>query len=929
MELLERSEELDLLAGRLAAAKAGAGSVVFLDGVAGIGKTALLESACAAASEAGMAVLRGRAGQLEVDLTWSLTRQLFAPVIGAEPAERERLLAGAAALAQPALGLGEGEESGTLHGLYWLVAGMAQGQPLLLAVDDAHWADDPSLRCLAYIANRLDDLPVVLLLSVRRGERRRRALEALEAQPATKVLQPRPLSSAASAALTRRRLGDDASAALCASCHEASGGNPFLLNELLSQLRLDGSATAAEATAQVREATPARIARAVLDRLSRLPASAGELAIAVAVAGGTASLALAGALTGLDPGAAGEAATALEEAGVLSGLLPLAFVHPIVRDVIYDDLPPAERDRRHRETARILAAGGAPPEQIAGQLMETEPGADPWVAERLGAAASEALSTGAPSAAIPLLRRALREQVPDAARVDLLMSLGRAEARDDLEGTGPMREALKVAEEPGRRAEIGLELGRTLGLAGRHDEAVETFVRALAEPHGDPDMALRLEAELAGHCLHSAAKLPLGFETLAAAVSDDHEGRGPAGRLVDVIAAFGLVSSARVDADSAAATAMAAASDRELLEEEGSSLFFFIAETLAFAGHLDEAIGVLDMMLADARARGSRPGVALTSAFRAQVSMRRGAVLEAAADGRTAFEIVDPAALGYCRPYALSFLVDALVERAELEEAAALIAEMGPPSGWPSLWQYGILAGSRGRLRLAEGRAAEAAEDFLECGRRLAPWRPRNPATVPWRSEAALALAACGEREEAARLAAWELEHADAMGDPRLRGVALRARGVAVGGEAGVAALREAVAELSAPTARLERARAVTDLGATLRREGARAQAREPLRAGLDQALECGSVLLAGRAREELLATGARPRRPRSSGVESLTASELRVAQMAVAGQTNREIAESLFVSRRTVETHLTRVYRKLEIDSRQSLAAALDENLA
>ncbi|MBN9624486.1 MAG: hypothetical protein J0H06_16355, partial [Actinobacteria bacterium] len=354
---------------------------------------------------------------------------------------REALLSGAAALAKPALGLGSGDESSTLHGLYWLIAGIAQRGPLLLAVDDAQWGDDPSLRCLAYVANRLEDLPVTMLVAIRQGERRPIALEALLARPDTELLSPRALSPRASAQLVRDVFDPAAGASFCSSCHEASGGNPFLLRELLEQLRRDGVDGRSAAPATVRTTTPTTIARSVLSRLARLPRAARELATSVAVAGGLAPLPVLAALAGLDADAVNEAAATLTKAGVFDGLLPLAFVHPLVRDVVYGDVAPAERDHRHREAARLLAAAGAGHEQVANQLMETEPAGDPWVASRLEAAAAEAIAAGAPSTAAPLLERALREPPPRAQRVRLLAELGRAEARSDLEGVERMREA--------------------------------------------------------------------------------------------------------------------------------------------------------------------------------------------------------------------------------------------------------------------------------------------------------------------------------------------------------------------------------------------------------------------------------------------------------------------------------------------------------
>jgi DNA-binding CsgD family transcriptional regulator len=231
---------------------------------------------------------------------------------------------------------------------------------------------------------------------------------------------------------------------------------------------------------------------------------------------------------------------------------------------------------------------------------------------------------------------------------------------------------------------------------------------------------------------------------------------------------------------------------------------------------------------------------------------------------------------------------------------------------------------ARGRLRIAQGRVAEGLEDFLAVGELLTRAHITCPGYLPWRSEAALAHLALGHEEPARRLAADELELAREFGAPRALGVAKRAAGVVAGGERGAFLLREAVDAFERGDARLERARALADLGALLRRRNRRSEARELLREALDAAHRSGARRLAQQAETELRATGARPRRVVLIGVDSLTASERRIAEFASEGLTNREIAQSLFITDRTVEGHLTSVFRKLRLDSRDQLAAAL-----
>jgi DNA-binding CsgD family transcriptional regulator len=200
----------------------------------------------------------------------------------------------------------------------------------------------------------------------------------------------------------------------------------------------------------------------------------------------------------------------------------------------------------------------------------------------------------------------------------------------------------------------------------------------------------------------------------------------------------------------------------------------------------------------------------------------------------------------------------------------------------------------------------------------------RNPAFVPWRAQLVETLVALDRNADALPVAREAVELARCWGAPRAVGIALRARGLAEGGKAGLASLREAVETLEDSPAQLELARALVDLGAALRRGNQRSESREYLRRGLELAHRLGAQPLEDHAQAELAATGARPRRLALSGVDSLTPSERRVADMAAENMTNKDIAQALFVTPKTVEVHLSSVYRKLQIASRAQLPDAL-----
>jgi DNA-binding CsgD family transcriptional regulator len=316
--------------------------------------------------------------------------------------------------------------------------------------------------------------------------------------------------------------------------------------------------------------------------------------------------------------------------------------------------------------------------------------------------------------------------------------------------------------------------------------------------------------------------------------------------------------------------------------------------------------------------------MSLNILFLAVAALFRGAISDAEAGARHVLDLSRehgfPAEIGT----AVTVLTETLIERGDYAAAWAELEALNMTGELPMLNTFVWVLARRGRLRAARGEPEAGLEDLLEAGRRYASWGVVNPAEARWRSDAALIRLSLGDAEGARALAEEELGLARRFGAPRPLGIALRTRGLVEGGDGGIRLLEEAVAVLGDSAARLEHAYALTDLGAALRRANRRADARGQLTEGLALARSCGAVPLAERAYEELVATGARPRKIIRSGIETLTPSERRVARMAADGMQNKEIAQALFVTARTVETHLRHTYQKLDIGSRRELAAAL-----
>jgi DNA-binding CsgD family transcriptional regulator len=940
--LLEREVELarvDLACHR---AGAGSGTAVVVDGPAGIGKSELLAAVRAEGQARGFGVLAAGGSEFESEIPFGIARQLFEPMLGtASPAERRRLLDGVAHVGGRAVGMEAGEAPAdrfaAIHGLYWLLANRADHGPLVVSVDDVQWADDPSLAWLGYVARRVEDLRLLLVVGLRSGDpgAERRELAGLVEDRRVEHLVLGPLSASAVGAIVREQLDEQAEEGFCAACSELTGGNPLFVRELMAAASEGGLAAREEYVSALERIAPAAVGTSVLGRLARLGPEAVALARAVAVLGAGAEVVLAARLAELDPTVAELTADRLAAAQILAPVRPLEFFHPVIGAAILEDVAPGARRVAHRRAAELVDSDGKGSlARVAAHLIACGPAGDEWVVQRLRDAAREALECGAPGAAASYLRRALSDPPTADERPALYLLLGTAEwhagqpdAISHLEET-----VAEASPDPGIViAACGL-LALAYAVSDRADRAVGAGERALAaiadtgaaelagdrtgtdEPSiGAGSRALALEAVVAmvgmldertsGVAMRRAERLRARLDTLP---------EPPVGLLV----MLGYYAARMNRADEAQALAERALASDPYPPPFGVCPMLII--TLAQIECYDALQRLCADLFAAARRRGAMRELVGVSAFRARASYDRGALADAEADARWALERTD----GTFRMPAALELVRVLIERDELDAAGETIEELIDTHASPSV-NAGRLLLERGRLRAARGEPRGALDDFLQCGERYARLGAAESST-PWRGEAALMYAQLGHPGEARRLADQQLELARASGRRRALGVSLRVSGLVQGGEAGLALLKEAISTLERSESPLELARALSDHGAMLRRAGQRVQARVELEQALDLAHRCGARRIANRARAELIAAGAKPRRDAITGRDALTAGELRVARLAADGLTNREIAQALFITTKTAKAHLNRVYRKLGISRRGQLARAL-----
>jgi len=936
--LLERDRELERIGRCLRRAGQGHGGALVVEGPAGMGKTVLLAAARDGAEGEGFRVLRARGAELEREFAFGVVRQLVEPVLaGASQEERAWVLEGPPGVAARLLGLpgrGDGVAVGApvapdpsfavLHGLYWLCANLASERPLALVVDDAHWADGASLRFLAFLLPRLEELHAALLLGARSAEagHSQELLAALMMDPATEVVTVAPLTTRGVATLVAAGLGVEPEPQFAAACWEATGGTPFLVRTLVEALREERIAPVSASAGKLQEVATATLGRWAMLRLVRLGPDAGRLARAVAVLE-RAELDQAARLAGLAPLVAARAAQLLVRAGVLDEA-PLCFVHPLLRAAVYREIAVAERAEAHGRAARLLAEAHASPARVAEHLLATAPAGDGWTVQQLRGAGREAAARGAPESGAAYLRRALAEPPSPEVEGGVLLELGLAEfSAGQPDWHDHLEEAVESAGDDTTRIAAALLFANALGWHQRLAEAVEVCDRVAARLDSrNAEGHLVLEAMTVARGLIDATTAPSLADRARVLLVRARERSAPS----TVLAAAAFVAAlANQPADQVADLARRAIAPgpRPLPEPGDPASFPAAVSALYCAERYGEAQALLDAAVTEAQAAANGMILPAVLAQRARLALRRGDLTAAEADARAVLD-----ASGRSPPLvngllATGVLVDVLVERGDLDGAERALGSLAADLAGTSLTAP-VLRHARGRLLFAQRRFGEALGDFRAAGETATGGLALSPCWLPWRSDAALAALAFGEPDTARRLSGEELELARAFGAPRALGVALRAAGLVAGGQRGQALLREAVEVLAGPDTRLEQARALADLGALLRRSNHRVEARQLLRQAVDAAHHLGAGALARRAETELRATGAKPRRVLLSGLEALTASERRIAELAAEGLTNREIAQTLFVTARTVEGHLTNVFNKLDLQARTALPPAL-----
>ncbi|MGZ4610705.1 MAG: BTAD domain-containing putative transcriptional regulator [Actinomycetes bacterium] len=898
--LVDRDREVDELRGCLEDAWSGMGRLALVEGPAGIGKSRLLTEVRRMAAEHDAAVLSARGSQMEREFGFGAVRQLFETVL-ADPTRRGALLSGAAASAAGVFDAAadvehEGADGSfaVLHGLYWLTVNLAADGPVLLAVDDLQWCDTGSLRFFAYLLRRIEGLPVLLVTTLRTGEAHdnEELLAGLVDDVATVPVRPQPLSLAAVHDLVRSNLGEPADDVFVGACHRTTSGNPLLLRQLLRALKSDKVRPDASHADTVTAIGSRAVSSMVLMRLGRLPQPCTAVARSIAVLGDDAELPAVAELAGLPESEVATAVAVLARAEVLRDEYPLGFVHPLIRDAVYRDLPPGEREMQHQRAARVLDATRATAEQIAAHLLQVPRRADPWVVDMLRAAAATAAKRGASEGAAAYLTRALAEPPDAQSQPHVLVELGRVEVMVD----GPaalqhLREAYDTLPDERDRAAVAQMLARTMVFAGGLGEATSFARRAAAEL--SPELVDERQGLLA---LERISGFMHGLDEQDWRRCDLPEivGTGPGARMLAAESAWERLIDG-VGRDRCLELCQFALEGRELLEVDAGLLWVVAAMVQEMCG--EDTRAFWDEALAYAFSRGSLFASLSVHLWRGYMLWRRGELREAQESLETAnrqTKIWGAPAVG--APYGEAFVIGVMLDRGDVGGAREYLDAV---RRFPRLGDGARLFGEAdAKVLYAEGRHAESLA-ALDSVRGLMT-SVRNPVWRPWRSLRAHPTAGLGRRAEAAALVEEELRLMRVWGAPSSIGRTLRMLAeLRDDPEQAAEELREAIELLSATHARLQLGRAHHALARLLPDD----EAVPHLQQALALAWECGAQDMHVELEAALRAVGVDVA-PHTED-RALTTRERRVATMAAAGADVRAIAQELFLTPRTVEVLL------------------------
>ncbi|WSQ15340.1 AAA family ATPase [Streptomyces sp. NBC_01231] len=931
--LAERDTDLASVAAALRRAAEGRGSVVVVQGPLGVGKSALLGAVSELGAPPDFLTLRAHAATVEHDFSFGVVRQLIEPALGfPHSTQTVRSLKGDAAaaglvLSEEALGdpvssWPEEKLNRALTGLLALMGDMSQNRTTLLLVDDLHWADVESLRILCSLAHTVHDRRFLLVCTLLTGG-------AWTEQPlvrellslAEHTLSPGNLGMDSTRSVVEERYGASADEEFVRACHERSGGNPLFLHSILTEAQHHDLKPVTRHAADTSTLRPSLLQSRLLVFLESLPDHVRRSAFAMTVLDGNTDLHLLTRLTGLDPVRQTDSLHALREAGLIADPGRPVFTQPVVRDTVEECMELRERTALRVIAAKLLHQSGHPIKQAAEQLMAVPTPQGRRATRILRAAAISAMRRGAPQDAARYLRRALLDSAsvgPERGR--LLIELATAERSFATAASmGHLLEAVPLLESAQERAAAVTDLISPVLMnpaSFQVEELLHSVAADLAEvgssSMADPALTLRLEARQRFFRRHDLTGVQQAVRRLDA-LGPQTLMRTRGGR--ELLAVL-LDAAAHV----APAAELAPLATQLLHFEQPSHAH--VHTTLPLAIHVltaAEETGLAAWWLKAAyqvaASRGGNVEQAVIRAEQALVSLTRGDVADAKTKVRQAKALAGGVLHGL--PVAcVTLLALVALRTGEPKIAERILRKSRLDLEDPGLAALSAVA--QGAVAARMGMRQRSLDHFLRAGRLQAQMGWRNPAFLSWAPYAALMHQSLGDTASAAELIRKEVDAARDWGAPVTLARALAVQGRLTAGRGGIEILEDSLEILENSENRYELCKVLNVLGQRLGPEDAKGKAA--LVRALKLSNEYNLPWLAEKINSRLGANTS------VAGADSapLTPSERKVSQLAASGLSNQEIADNLEISRRMIEQHLTSSYRKLRIQGRRDLAAAL-----
>lgn len=873
--LWERDEEvatLEQAIGALCADSALPGSLLVFSGDAGLGKTSLLAEARRIAESNGCAVWSARGGETVTSVPFNVVRQLLQPALVSLLSEEAREYLGDwYDIAGPALGIAEPgdrqpDPQGVCDGLVAAVRRLAKREwPLVLLIDDAHWADQETLRWLAAFAERLDDLSVLVVVARRPGGVSGVSAGHLDtiAAAAPPIATLSALTPAAAEGLTRATVGEHADAPFCREVWAVTGGNPYETVELLAKVQDSGLDPVEASAAELRALNRSARGRGLVARLEGLGIDATRFAWAAAILGTGISLDLAAHLAGMPAEEAQRCAELLGAARILTKTEPvngrvtegdLEFVHPLIASAVYRSIPDALRTAMHGQAAWAVTDSGRGAAAASRHLLEVHPDEDPELVEQMREAAREHLAVGAPDAARRCLERALAEPPPSEVHARVLYELGCATLLTAPAKTiGHLQAAL---DRPGLEGDLRVDAVFRLSQALLHNDQLEEAVRTVDNEAArlDPGPArMRLQAvHYMWEGIHAGEEQTSGRSSGLAELVKTCTGRDNSERALLILRGFDAMTRGEN------AEEVAELCDRALVNgrlapglgwtdtEWGIELLLMLGSAYAYSDRLDRAESLFSEALhAYMKAGWSGGHLALANAYLGLAHRRRGRLADAETYQRESLRLAERVGRGLPLYWSATCgLIDTLLARGHVLEAEEIAEEYGFAPPYPSTIVLPDTRSVRGRLLLAAGRAKEGINELEAAEKAAAVRGHHNTVLAPWAVDLARALAT-EDPARAARLAADARRQAERFGTDTAIGEALRCAAALESGQRAVRLAAQAVTYLESSPCQYEHAAARVEFGIVSR-------SVSELNKGLTLARSCGADGVVAQAQRAL-----------------------------------------------------------------------------